>query len=207
MKTAQTIEKDLQIVGFRIGRETFGLPIGAVREIVRVPEITSVPNSPDFIEGVINLRGRIIPVVDLRKRFGEPVGAPNKKNRIVVVEVENRALGLMVNSASEVLKIPPSEIEEPHAVFQEGDLNYITGVGKLNGRLVILLDLSKVLQRGELKRIAETEDGSAVVAADKPTKGATAAAPATQATPATQASQKKGLKPTSGKQNGVLANK
>jgi purine-binding chemotaxis protein CheW len=155
MKTSQTIEKDLQIVGFRIGRETFGLPIAAVREIVRVPEITSVPNAPDFIEGVINLRGRIIPVVDLRKRFGEPVGPPNKKNRIVVVEVENRSLGLMVNSASEVLKIPPSEIEAPHSVFQEGDLNYITGVGKLHGRLVILLDLSKVLQRGELKRLEE----------------------------------------------------
>ncbi len=155
MKNSHAIEKDLQIVGFRIGRETFGLPIGAVREIVRVPEITSVPNAPDFIEGVINLRGRIIPVVDLRKRFGETVGPPNKKNRIVVVEVENRLLGLMVNSASEVLKIPPSEIEAPHSVFQEGDLNYITGVGKLHGRLVILLDLSKVLQRGELKRLEE----------------------------------------------------
>jgi purine-binding chemotaxis protein CheW len=207
MKTAQTIEKDLQIVGFRIGRETFGLPIGAVREIVRVPEITSVPNSPDFIEGVINLRGRIIPVVDLRKRFGEPVGAPSKKNRIVVVEVENRSLGLMVNSASEVLKIPPSEIEEPHAVFQEGDLNYITGVGKLNGRLVILLDLSKVLQRGELKRIAETEDGGGVIAAEKPVAGPNAASPATQATPAPQATQKKSSKPAPGKQNGVLVSK
>jgi purine-binding chemotaxis protein CheW len=83
------------------------------------------------------------------------VGPPNKKNRIVVVEVENCSLGLMVNSASEVLKIPPSEIEAPHSVFQEGDLNYITGVGKLHGRLVILLDLSKVLQRGELKRLEE----------------------------------------------------
>lgn len=165
MKTAsQTIEKDVQIVGFRIGRETFGLPIASVREIVRVPEITSVPNAPDFIEGVINLRGRIIPVVDLRKRFGEVVGPPSKKNRIVVVEVENRSIGLMVNSASEVLKIPPSEIEPPHSVFQEGDLNYITGVGKLHGRLVILLDLSKILQRGELRRLDDTTE-----AAEKPT--------------------------------------
>ncbi len=167
MKTAQSIEKDLQIVGFRIGRETFGLPIAAVREIVRVPEITSVPNAPDFIEGVINLRGRIIPVVDLRKRFGEPVGQQSKKNRIVVVEIENRSIGLMVNSASEVLKIPPSEIEAPHSVFQEGDLNYITGVGKLHGRLVILLDLSKVLQRGELRRLDETS----VTDAAKPSAG------------------------------------
>jgi purine-binding chemotaxis protein CheW len=147
------MDKDIQVVGLRIGRETFGLPIAMVREIVRVPEITSVPNAPDYIEGVINLRGRIVPVVDLRKRFGEKVGEPNKKNRIVVVELDGRPIGLIVNSASEVLKIPPSEIEAPHAVFQEGELNYITGVGKIRGRLVILLDLQQILQRGELRRL------------------------------------------------------
>jgi len=159
------MEKELQVVGFRIGRETFGLPISIVREIVRVPEITSVPNAPDYIEGVINLRGRIIPVVDLRKRFGDKSLAPSKKNRIVVVELETRAIGLMVHSASEVLRIPPSEIEEPHNVFQEGELDYITGVGKLNGRLVILLDLNKILQRGELQRIEEVADSAAPVTA------------------------------------------
>lgn len=149
------MEKELQIVGFRIGRETFGLPISMVREIVRVPEITSVPNAPEYIEGVINLRGRIIPVVDLRKRFGEKVGVPSKKNRIVVVELETRLIGLLVNSASEVLRIPPSEIQAPQDVFQEGELNYITGVGKLKGRLVIMLDLSRILQRGELRHLDE----------------------------------------------------
>jgi purine-binding chemotaxis protein CheW len=149
------MDKDLQVVGFRIGRETFGLPISTVREIVRVPEITSVPNAPDYIEGVINLRGRIIPVVDLRKRFGEPVAEKSKKNRIVVVEMEQRSIGLIVNSASEVLRIPPSDIESPNNVFQEGELNYITGVGKLHGRLVILLDLNRILQRGELRRLEE----------------------------------------------------
>ena len=158
------MDKDLQLVGFRIGPETFGLPISLVREIVRVPEITSVPNAPDYIEGVINLRGRIIPVVDLRKRFGEKITEPNKKNRIVVVELENRRIGLMVNSASEVLKIPPSEIEAPHDVFQEGELNYITGVGKLKGRLVILLDLNMILQRGELRRLDEFAEHAAVPA-------------------------------------------
>src|SRR5579863_2090417 len=157
------MDKDIQIVGFRIGRETFGLPIALVREIVRVPEITSVPNAPDYIEGVINLRGRIIPIVDLRKRFGEKSFEPNKRNRIVVVEIENRRIGLMVNSASEVLRIPPSEIEEPHDVFKEGELNYITGVGKLNGRLVILLDLDKILQRGELNHLDELSDSAAAV--------------------------------------------
>ena len=156
------MDKELQVVGFRIGRETFGLPISIVREIVRVPEITFVPNAPDYIEGVINLRGRIIPIVDLRKRFGERVFEPSKKNRIVVVELETRAIGLIVNSASEVLRIPPSEIEEPHNVFKEGELNYITGVGKLNGRLVILLDLNRILQRGELQRIDDVSDSLAV---------------------------------------------
>jgi purine-binding chemotaxis protein CheW len=152
------MDKELQVVGFRIGRETFGLPISIVREIVRVPEITAVPNAPDYIEGVINLRGRIIPVVDLRKRFGEKSFEANKKNRIVVVELESRLVGLIVNSASEVLRISPSEIDEPHNVFKEGELNYITGIGKLNGRLVILLDLNRVLQRGELNGLDEVTD-------------------------------------------------
>ena len=152
------MDKELQVVGFRIGRETFGLPISIVREIVRVPEITAVPNAPDYIEGVINLRGRIIPVVDLRKRFGEKSFEVNKKNRIVVVELESRLVGLIVNSASEVLRISPSEIDEPHNVFKEGELNYITGIGKLNGRLVILLDLNRVLQRGELNGLDEVTD-------------------------------------------------
>ena len=150
------MDKELQVVGFRIGRETFGVPIALVREIVRVPEITSVPNAPDYIEGVINLRGRIIPVVDLRKRFREKVAER------VVAEVEGRLIGLLVNSASEVLRILPSEIEAPQDVFQEGELNYITGVGKLRGRLVILLDLNKILQRGELRSL---EDAAELVSA------------------------------------------
>lgn len=149
------MDKDLQVVGFRIGRETFGLPIAMVREIVRVPEITSVPNVPDYVEGVINLRGRIIPVIDLRKRFGQKSLDPDKRNRIVVVEVDNRALGLLVHSASEVLKVPPSEIESPQNVFQEGELSYVSGVAKLNGRLVILINLARLLQAGELRTIQE----------------------------------------------------
>jgi purine-binding chemotaxis protein CheW len=157
------MDKDLQLVGFRIGRETFGLPISLVREIIRVPEITAVPDAPDYVEGVINLRGRIIPVVDLRKRFGETMTEPDKKNRVVVVEIERRAIGLIVNSASEVLRIPPSEIEHPSNVFPEGELNFITGVGKLKGRLVILLDLSRMLQRGELNRLEEAADVAASV--------------------------------------------
>jgi purine-binding chemotaxis protein CheW len=152
------MEKELQIVGFRIGSETYGVRIGAVREIVRVPEITAVPSAPDTVEGVINLRGKIIPVMDLRKRFGHTEIKPDKKNRILVVELENKLLGLIVNSASEVLKIPPSEIEAPGSVFADGESGYVTGVGKLSGRLIILLDISKLLHRPELKRLEEAAE-------------------------------------------------
>jgi purine-binding chemotaxis protein CheW len=152
------MEKDLQIVGFRIGNETYGVRIGSVREIVRVPEITAVPSAPDSIEGVINLRGKIIPVMDLRKRFGLTEITTDEKNRILVVELDNKLLGLIVNSASEVLKIPPSEVEAPGSVFADGASGYVTGVGKLKGRLIILLDISKLLHRPELKRLEEAAE-------------------------------------------------
>ena len=149
------MEKDIQVVGFRIGSETFGVRISNVREIVRVPEITSVPNSPDYLEGVINLRGKIIPVMDLRKRFGQAEVQPDKKNRILVVDLDGKLVGLIVNAASEVLKIPPSEIETPGSMLQEGEAGFVTGVGKLNGRLIILIDLHKLFQKGEWKRLED----------------------------------------------------
>jgi len=149
------MEKELQLVGFRVGRETFGVPIGMVREIVRVPEITAVPNAAEFIEGVINLRGKIVPVVDLRKRFKDATPESGRKTRILVAEVEGQSVGLIVNSASEVWKIPPAEVEVPRNVFSEGELSYISGVGKLAGRLILILDLTKVLQRSELRSAGE----------------------------------------------------
>lgn len=157
--------KDLHIVGFRIGRETFGVPIELVHEIVRVPDITSVPDAPEYIEGVINLRGKIISVVDLRKRFGEKEIAASKKNRILVAEVEDKMVGLIVDAASEVLKLPRADVDNPPNVFEEGELNYVTGVGKLNGRLIILIDLTKILQRGELRRLSEFAEAAQSAAA------------------------------------------
>ena|ERR1700682_3495046 len=147
--------RELHIVGFRIGREIFGVPIAMVHEIVRVPEITAVPEAPDYVEGVINLRGKIVPVVDLRKRFGEVEIKSTKKNRILVAEVENKMVGLMVDAASEVMKLPEGDVEPPPNVFEEGELNYVTGVGKLSGRLIILVDLTRILQKGELRRLGE----------------------------------------------------
>jgi purine-binding chemotaxis protein CheW len=155
--------KDLHLVGFRIGRETFGVPISLVHEIVRVPEITAVPEAPSYVEGVINLRGKIVSIVDLRKRFGEKEITQNKKNRILVVEVEKKMVGLIVDAASEVLRMSSDDIDDPPNVFEEGELNYVTGVGKLKDRLIILIELNKVLQKGELKRLGEAAALSAAV--------------------------------------------
>jgi purine-binding chemotaxis protein CheW len=155
--------KELHIVGFRVGQEVFGVPINLVHEIVRVPEITSVPDSPGCVQGVINLRGKIVSVVDLRRRFGQREIKPNKKNRILVTEVAGKLVGLIVDSASEVLKIPENDIELP-PVFDQGEGNYVTGVGKLNGRLIILIDLNKILKKGELRRLGELAEAQAAAA-------------------------------------------
>jgi purine-binding chemotaxis protein CheW len=161
------MSKEAHIVGFRIGRETFGVPIGLVHEIVRVPDITAVPDSPGYVEGVINLRGKIVSVVDLRKRFGEKEIVVGKKNRILVAEVSGKMVGLIVDAASEVIKLPAAEIDPPPSVFDEGELNYVTGVGKLKGRLIILVDLSKILQKGELRRLSEIADQTAAADSQK----------------------------------------
>ena len=136
---------ELHIVGFQIGRETYGVPITSLHEIVRVPEITAVPDAPEYLEGVINLRGKIVSVMDLRKRFGEKQASLKKRNRILVVEHSGRLAGLIVDSATEVLKIPSEDVEPAPAAFQEGGLNCVTGLGKVRGRLIVLLDMTKLL--------------------------------------------------------------
>lgn len=148
--------KELQIVGFRIGRETFGLPISLVHEIVRTPEITNVPHAPEYVEGVMNLRGRIVPVIDLRRRFGGASIENSRKNRVLVVDVESKAVGLIVESASEVLKISDAQIEPPPNVLTDAATGYVTGVAKHQGRLIILVDLKRILQSGELRMPAAT---------------------------------------------------
>jgi purine-binding chemotaxis protein CheW len=162
-----TMNPELQIVGFQVGRETYGVLITSLHEIVRVPEITAVPDAPDYMEGVINLRGKIVSVIDLRKRFGEPKRALNRRNRILVVEHGGRLSGLIVDSASEVIKIPAAEIEPSPATLQEGGLNCVTGLGKYRGRLIVLLDMAKLLEGGARKEQAQPANGEARAAAAK----------------------------------------
>jgi|SRR5579863_6088689 len=159
MNAAPNLSRELHIVGFEVGRETYGVPITSLHEIVRVPEITAVPDAPDFMEGVINLRGKIVSVIDLRKRLGEKKVTASRRNRILVVEHKGRLSGLIVDSATEVLKIPATDVEPSPTTLQEGRLNCVTGLGKYKGRLIVLLDMTRVLDLGAMQRNAVTSEG------------------------------------------------
>ncbi len=135
----------LQLVSFKIENEEFGVDILRVQEINKLTNITKVPNTSDFIEGVINLRGRIIPVVNLRTRLGIPKKENDKNTRIVVVELTNNTIGFLVDAVSEVLRIPKNITEQPPELVTGVDTKYITSVAKLEDRLLILLDLEKLL--------------------------------------------------------------
>jgi purine-binding chemotaxis protein CheW len=139
----------LQLVTFRLGKEEFSMDILKVQEIIRHMDLTRVPRTPDFVDGVINLRGRVIPVLDLRKRFGLPADEKTNETRIIVVDVENRTVGLKVDAVSEVLRLPADTVEPPPSLVTGIESDYIKGVGKLDGRLIILLDVAKILTRTE----------------------------------------------------------
>ena len=139
----------LQLVSFKIGREEFGVDILQVQEIIRMMKITRVPNSPDYVDGVVNLRGKVIPVVDLRKRLGMEIKDRDKNTRIIVVELESKTIGFIVDEVNEVLRIPRSITEAPPKMVSGIDSEYITAVGKLEDRLLILLDLEKVFSNEE----------------------------------------------------------
>ena len=132
---------ELQVVVFDLGDERYGLDIAAVYEIIRHQPITAVPRSPVFVEGVINLRGRIIPVIDLRERFGMEDTEPTKASRIVVCEAAGTRVGLIVDAVSEVLMIQGDAIEPTPEVAAGDDARALRGIARLGERLVILLDL------------------------------------------------------------------
>ncbi|MFZ5810621.1 MAG: chemotaxis protein CheW [Thermodesulfobacteriota bacterium] len=139
----------MQLVTFSIGEEEFGVDILKVQEIIRMMEITKVPRAPDFVEGVINLRGKVIPIIDLRKRFGLSTRDHDKHTRIIVIEINNMIVGFVVDSVSEVLRIPSNTVEPPPPVVSGLESEYISGVGKLEDRLLILLDLDRLLSGEE----------------------------------------------------------
>ncbi len=144
-----------QFVAFRLGKTEFAVPIEQVWRIVSLTDITRVPRVPSFIEGIINLRGEIIPVIDLRKRLGLEVGERTDESRIVVVQTEGHRVGMIVDTITEIVRLPEDTIEPPPDMIADISGVFLTGMTTYNDRLFIVLDLSRVLtmkEADELKR-------------------------------------------------------
>lgn len=141
---------ELQMVVFNLADETFGVPIEQVREIIRFTSVTAMPKAPASVLGVINLRGRVIPVFNLRERFGFGRAEVDSATRIIVSEVGDQTTGFVVDSVTEVLRLDDSSIEPPPASAAGVQGSFIRGIGKVGDRLVILLDLDKVFDRENL---------------------------------------------------------
>lgn len=145
----------LQLVSFMIGSEEFAINILSVQEINRMLQITKVPNAPAFVSGVVNLRGKVIPVIDLRTKLGLPIKEFDKNTRIVVVEVKDKTVGFIVDAVKEVLRIPTNITEPPPELVTGINSEFIMAVGKLEDRLITLIDIEKVLSNSDTKTLAE----------------------------------------------------
>lgn len=153
----QKMQDFLQVVSFILHREEYAVEITKVKEIILLEGVTKVPQMPDFIEGIINLRGTVIPVIDLRKRFGLPCPEPDDHTRIVVTRMEDRIVGLIVDSVSQVMKIPQANIQPPPDTIAGLAGEYLTGVGKVDDRLIILLDIVKIMSKNELTMLTNKQ--------------------------------------------------
>ncbi|MBN1487998.1 MAG: chemotaxis protein CheW [Anaerolineae bacterium] len=138
-------EEKIQLVVFTLADECYGVDIGTVESVIKLQPITAVPQAPYFVEGLTNLRGTVLPVLDLRKRLGLPVFTPTKKSRIVVAKVGGIPAGLIVDSVDAVLRVSVGDIDPPSPINTATDSAYISGIAKLEDQLIILLDLKKVL--------------------------------------------------------------
>ena len=138
-----------QIVIFELGEEFFGVDIAAVESIIKMQPITRMPHAPAFVEGVTNLRGKVLPVIDLRSRFGLDVRETDKNSRIIVISVNHTEVGMIVDGVSEVLTITDQTVEPAPPIASTVDSRFITGIAKIDSRLVILVDLEGVLSSSE----------------------------------------------------------
>jgi len=168
------MNKKNQVVSFRIGSELFGVYIDIVQEIVRVPEITPVPEMPDFVEGVINLRGKIVSTVELGKKLKIESSGQSRSSRILIVDIERKTVGLLVDAVTEILRVPPESIEPTPDIATAVGAEYILGVGKLTDKLIILLDLKNILKADEIRKLSSDERGDEPMSA--PPDGSLAAA-------------------------------
>lgn len=157
MEVSSAGQQELQLVVFKIGEEEFGVEINQVKEIVRLLPITPVPKVSAFIKGVVNLRGQILPVIDLAKRLNLKVVPYSEKTRIMVLELREIALGMIVDEVVEVVKITKDDIKEkPELIAAQVQYEYLKGVVKLGERLIILIDLAKIFSSEEAEDIRKT---------------------------------------------------
>ena len=140
---------EIQLVIFKLGREEYGVSILQVQEIKRITEITRVPHTPDYIKGVINLRGSVLPVIDLKNRLNLPQQGSTEDMRIIIVKVKDISVGMIVDAVSEVMTINEKDIDSPDVVAGSVSANYLSGVGKLENRLLILLNLDEITGLGQ----------------------------------------------------------
>jgi purine-binding chemotaxis protein CheW len=136
---------DLQVVCLELGGESYAVEIGRVHEIIRLQEITPIPRAPSFVEGVINLRGRILPVIDLRRRLDLPSMAPTKRTRIAIVEMAEHTVGVVVDGVTRVLRLEGQTIEPPSPYVTGINSEYLRGIARVGNDLVVLLDLDRIL--------------------------------------------------------------
>ena len=146
MPSTMSMEQEEQLVVFRLAGEIYGIPITLVQEIIRYREITRIPRTSEYVRGVLNLRGQIVPVIDLRKRLGLPSAEETNSSRIVVIEMDENVVGMIVDAVTEVLGLPSSRIDPPSDLIADVEYNLIKGVGKKDDRIVILLDVPKTLR-------------------------------------------------------------
>jgi purine-binding chemotaxis protein CheW len=151
------IVEEIKVIVFRLKDEEYGVEVNQVKSIERLEHITRVPRTPNFVKGVINLRGVVTPIVDLRRRFGIEETAYNETTRVIIVAVGEIEVGLIVDSANDVIDIPINAIEPPPEVVGGIEAVYLRGVAKLDRRLLILLNLDKVLNTEELKQLENIE--------------------------------------------------
>ncbi len=145
-----------QLILFKVAGESFGVDIALVKEIVPYQDITPVPDSYDFVEGIINLRGKIVTVIDMRRRLHVALSSPREKTtRIIILELDNKLMGIIVDAASEVVRVASESIGPPPELISEAGAGYITGVVKHNDRLVVLLDLHRILSAQEIGKLDE----------------------------------------------------
>ncbi|MGC8937515.1 MAG: chemotaxis protein CheW [Thermodesulfovibrio sp.] len=154
--------KILQLVTFTLGGEEYAVDILKVQEINRMKEITRVPNAPYYVEGVINLRGKVIPVVSLRKKFGLPEEEETAKQRIMIMDIQGITIGLIVDSVSEVLRISTDIVEPPPAMTYSVSSEFIWGIAKLEDRLIILLDMDRLIGKEESEGMVEVTEKAAI---------------------------------------------